>query len=150
MSGLDSTDSPGSTQALTRSRPIDYKRLTKDDIALILNMAALGKTQTETASLVGCSLSTVSDTLAKFMDSRELARKRLEGGALKLAQTVVNTKDSTVALKALGKLDVVREDQAGAGNNVVVVMGQADRPLDPPVIEIQTFAISPSLSPDHE
>jgi len=29
-------------------------------------------------------------------------------------------------------------------------MGQADRPLDPPVIEIQTFAISPSLSPDHE
>lgn len=146
---VQTQDTPSSSPelALTRTKG---KHLTQREIALALSMHGLDKPNSEIARVLGVHEATVGRLIDRFADSRDLARKRLEGGALKLAQTVVNTKDSTVALKALGKLDVVREDAAGAGNNVVVVMGNNDRPLDPPVIDVQTFAISPSLSPDHE
>jgi len=53
-------------------------------------------------------------------DQRELARARLEAGALQLAETVVNTEKADVALKTLGKLDVVRDDKDGGGSGTAV------------------------------
>ena len=46
-----------------------------------------------------------------------------------LADTVVKTADAGVALKALAKLDVVREDAAPAGPQVMVVLGGSVDPL---------------------
>ncbi|MPZ20148.1 MAG: helix-turn-helix domain-containing protein [Luteitalea sp.] len=124
------------------------KRLSQKEIALILSLDAAGKNMSQIAAGVGCDVSTVSRTLSQYTDHRELARKRLEGGALRLAQTVVNTKDAGVALKALGKLDVVREDAAQGGNSLVVLLGSEAAPLQPPTLSaIDVTMAGPSPSP---
>jgi hypothetical protein len=87
--------------------------------------------QSEIATAVGCDPSTVFRTLA-LIDTRPEARAIMESGAAQMAQTVVGTKDAGIALKALGKLDVVREDAAQGGSNVVVMVGTAEHPLLPP------------------
>lgn len=127
------------------------KRLTQGQIAMILQLANANQTQLEIAQRVGCHPATVARTLDQFVDGRELARKRLENGALKLAATVVNTKDSAVALKALGKLDVVREDQASAGTNVLIAIGQPgqnapDAVLSPPTITALALSPAPQMA----
>jgi ParB-like chromosome segregation protein Spo0J len=119
--------------------------LSPDDRALILRLGAKGISQTEIAKVVGCHQATVSRTLA-LLDTRTEARMILESGAAKLAQTVVDTDDAAIALKALGKVDVVRDDAHGGGNNnVVLLIGQPGQPipegLEPPVIDV-----TPSLS----
>lgn len=99
-----------------------HSRLTPNDRALIFNLAAKGNlTYEEIGKAVGCDKSTVCRVL-QMVDTRQAARVILESGAAKMADTVVNTKDAGTALKALGKLDVVREDSRGAGNNVLVVV----------------------------
>ena len=90
-----------------------HARLKPHDRALIFRLAAKGNiNQTEIAKAVGCGPATVSRTL-RLLDTRKEARTILESGAAKLADTVVNTDDAGIALKALGKLDVVREDKEG-------------------------------------
>jgi len=109
-----------------------YARLTPSDRALIFRLAAKGHcTQAEIAKAVGCDPSTVTRTL-RLLDTRSEARTILESGAARLADTVVKTADAGVALKALGKLDVVREDGTPAGPQIMVVLGAAIDPLQPP------------------
>jgi ParB-like chromosome segregation protein Spo0J len=109
-----------------------YARLTPSDRALIFRLAAKGNiTQAEIAKAVGCDPSTVTRTL-QLLDTRSEARTILESGAARLADTVVKTADAGIALKALGKLDVVREDTAPSGPQVMVVLGATIDPLQPP------------------
>lgn len=117
-----------------------HARLTPSDRALIFRLAQKGNiTQVEIARAVGCDPATVSRTL-RLLDTRQEARMILESGAAKMADTVVNTKDAGIALKALAKVDVVREDSQAAGNtNFIVVVGQPGQTspqLEPPVIEL--------------
>lgn len=121
--------------------PAKGKRLSQLQLVQILNLHKAGKNNTEIAGIVGCDDSTVGSVLNRFgADTRDLARAALEAGAVKLAQTVVKTKDSAVALKTLGKLDVVREDQAGAGTNILIAMGQPGSALEPPAISISPLS----------
>jgi hypothetical protein len=102
-----------------------HARLTPNDRALIFRLAAKGNvTQAEIAKAVGCDPSTVTRTL-RLLDTRKEARAILESGAARLADTVVKTDDAGIALKALGKLDVVREDRDGSGDQVgtIIVIG---------------------------
>jgi hypothetical protein len=114
-------------------------RLSPGDRVMIFRLAAKGLSQDEIARIVGCSQPTVSRTLA-LIDTRKEARMILESGSAKLAQTVVDTPDGKVALQALGKLDVVREDAHGGGNSsFVLVVGQpglVPSELEPPVIDV--------------
>src|SRR5262245_57381227 len=106
-----------------------YARLTPSDRALIFRLAAKGNcTQAEIAKAVGCDPSTVTRTL-QLLDTRSEARTILESGAARLADTVVRTTDAGIALKALGKLDVVREDGTPAGPQVMIVLGASVDPL---------------------
>jgi ParB-like chromosome segregation protein Spo0J len=106
-----------------------YARLTPNDRALIFRLAAKGNiTQAEIAKAVGCDPSTVTRTL-QLLDTRNEARTILESGAARLADTVVKTADAGIALKALAKLDVVREDAAPAGPQVMIVLGASVDPL---------------------
>lgn len=113
--------------------------LSPDDRALVLRLGAKGMPQTEIAKVVGCHQATVSRTLA-LIDTRTEARMILESGAAKLAQTVVDTDDAAIALKALGKIDVVREDaNGGSTQNFVLAIGQpgfVPAELEPPVIDV--------------
>ena len=115
-------------------------RLSPSDRVMIFRLAGKGQSQAEIARIIGCSQPTVSRTLA-LIDTRAEARMILESGAAKLAQTVVDTDDPAVALKALGKVDVVREDaHGGSNNNVVLLIGQPGQPvpagLEPPAIDV--------------
>jgi ParB-like chromosome segregation protein Spo0J len=124
-------------------------RLSPSDRALIFRLAAKGLPQDQIAKIVGCSQPTVSRTLA-LLDTRTEARTILESGAAKMADTVVNTKDAGIALKALAKVDVVRDDAHGGGNsNFVLVIGQPGNvppELEPPMIDIT--ALSPGGDAD--
>lgn len=101
-----------------------YSRLTPADRALVLRLLAKGNlTQAEIAKAVGCTQPTVS-RIAALLDTRKEARTILESGAAKLADTVVNTDDAGIALKALGKLDVVRDDRDGSSTvGPIIVIG---------------------------
>lgn len=121
------------------------RRLSKRQQALILSLHEQGKNCVEIGQAIGCAPSTVTRTLDAWVDTRPIARKLLEAGATKLVETVINAKDASTALKALGKLDVVREDQAQTGSQVVVMIGSQDSPIEPPIIEIAPIsAHSPS------
>jgi DNA-binding MarR family transcriptional regulator len=139
---VDQAQTPVTPQVSPNDNSKYGKRLTQQQIGLILQLANAGRNQPQIAEQLGIDDSTVSRTLANFSDGRELARKRLEGGALRLAETVIRTKDAATALKALGKLDVVREDQASTGNQMMVMLGNAELPLSPPSIDV--FALSPA------
>ncbi|HEU5256531.1 MAG TPA: helix-turn-helix domain-containing protein [Vicinamibacterales bacterium] len=118
-----------------------YARLTPNDRALILRLAAKGHlTRAEIAKAVGCDPSTVTRTL-QLLDTRSEARIILESGAARLADTVVKTADAGIALKALGKLDVVREDSAPGGPQFTVVLGAT---VDP----VTGRELSPSVTQD--
>jgi hypothetical protein len=74
----------------------------------------------------------------KLLDTRKEARTILEAGAAKLAQTVVDTDDAGIALRTLGKLDVVPDDRAGhsIGAGVTIIIGQPGQPLELPVFDV--------------
>lgn len=115
-----------------------HSKLTPMDRALIFRLHAKGNLQQqEIARAVGCDPATVSRTL-KLLDTTKEAAVILKSGAAKLAQTVVDTDDPAIALKALGKLDVVRDDGAGhsIGAGIVINIGMPGKPLDLPVIDV--------------
>jgi hypothetical protein len=66
-----------------------------------------------------------SRTITDYEDTRPLARKRLEGAALAMADAIVTDGSADLKFKALQKLDVVRDDTSSADMdvNVRVVLG---------------------------
>jgi hypothetical protein len=114
-------------------------RLKPEDRALIFRLHAKGNlNQAEIAKAVGCDPATVCRTL-KLLDTRKEARMILDSGAAKLAQTVVDTDDASVALKTLGKIDVVPDDRGGGGggDRVTIIIGQPGAPVGLPVIDVR-------------
>jgi hypothetical protein len=110
------------------------------DEATILDLAAMGKSQTEIAGLVGCHQSTVSRTLADWSDSRGLARKYAEAKSLEMMKRFVAEASPAEILKMQAKLDVVREDRAiGSEPSFVVVFNP-----EPPVIDVLVVPGSPA------
>ena len=77
-----------------------------------------GFSQERAASEVGCDQSTISRVLAKYDDTRPLARKRLEAAAIEIAERAITAGDP---IKLLAKLDVVRDDAERAGSAFVAV-----------------------------
>lgn len=69
---------------------------------------------------------------------------------VKLAQTVLDTDDAAVALKALGKLDVVRDDrEIDRGGRVTVIVGMPGAPVRVPEIAVhEAIAISNGTDDD--
>ena len=115
---------------------------------MILRLAAKGTvTQVEIAKAVGCDQSTVSRVLS-LLDTRKEARAILESGAARLADTVINTDDAGIALRALGKIDVVRDDKADQGARTRVFISVGMPPpgcplfMDGDVIEAR-YAVEP-------
>jgi hypothetical protein len=116
------------------------RRLTQREVAILLQLAEAGKTNTEIAQALKCSLPTVGRTLEQWGDNRALARRFLEANSPKLAKTIVKSKDAATALRTLQKLDVVRDEATSAGAQVVVMIGSSASPLAPPAIEIRPLS----------
>jgi|TARA_R110000824_G_scaffold123218_6_gene280815 transcriptional regulator len=115
-----------------------HKKLThleNDRIEQILQLANDGKNQREIARALNIHQSSVSRTLSKYMGTLLSAKKTLESGARKLAETVVNTEDSSLALKALGRLNVVNDTPDNGG--IQVIIGSPSNIVDgltPPIL----------------
>jgi hypothetical protein len=98
----------------------------------IVEMAQTGATQEQIAAMVKCDQSTVSRTVAKYQDTRPLARKRLESEALNMVERLVTDAKPETILKVLAKLDVVRDDGdvgGGGDTNNYLVIGSGGVPL---------------------
>lgn len=103
------------------------------DEATILELSDAGKSQAEIAERIGCHQSTVSRTLAEWKDTRGPARKYAEAKSLHMMKRFVADATPADILKMQAKLDVIREDRESQGGNTLVVMlGSADAPLQPP------------------
>lgn len=82
--------------------------LGSEQVATILQLHKLNKTQTEIAQAIGCDQGTVSRWLSKLTDSTELASAYLRGSALRMAKNVVRkgqARDHIQALKGIGVLE---------------------------------------------
>ena len=112
------------------------RRLTQREVAICLQLADAGKSTVEIAEVLHCHNTTVGRILAQWADDRHLARRYLEANTLRAAKTVLKSRDGNVALKLLGKMDIVREDAVNGGNNMVVVLGSNAETLLPPAINI--------------
>jgi hypothetical protein len=90
-----------------------------DELRILVMVREQGATQEDAAAAVGCHQSTVSRVLAKYDDTRPLARKRLEAAALEVAERAIRDGDP---LKLLAKLDVLREDREAVERPTVQVL----------------------------
>ena len=108
-------------EAGEKLRPIEELR--------IIEMTRKGETQEAIAAAVKCDQSTVSRTVARYEDTRPLARKRLEAEALNMVERLVTDAKPETILRVMGKLDVVRDDDARRVSVTNAVMiAQPDRP----------------------
>ncbi len=113
------------------------RRLSNKDRALILHLHSEGRQGQDIAQIVGCNGSTVSRTIDTFTSTVSLARTYLDAKAVKMAQTVANSKDAATLVKVLQKVGSLPEDSVSTG--VVVLMGNTAAPLQAPTL-------SPSVS----
>jgi len=107
------------------------EKLRAVDEARLLEWHTAGQSQTDIARAIGCH-QVHGRTLAEYSDSRPLARKYLEARALEMTKRLVEDPSPEAILKALGKLDVVREETAGGGTNIVIAVGQPGHSLESP------------------
>lgn len=128
-------------------------RLTIEQTALVVKLGRTGQTQTSIAGIIGCSQRAVSDILAKFEDTTELAGNALKANALKAVQnwsraaTIAAGKGNHIAVKELLEAAMPELRPAvGNGNSaqVVVMLGTSVQPLSPPAIANGLSALSPA------
>jgi hypothetical protein len=86
--------------------------LRAEQIATLLQLHKLHKTQTEIAQAIGCDQGTVSRWLSKLTDTTELAGTYLRGQALRMAKNVVKSGQARDHIQALKGLRVLAEDSS--------------------------------------
>jgi hypothetical protein len=96
------------------------KRLTQEEIGLLLKLHKDGLTQTEIAQRLDCDQAAVSRWLSKLTDSTETAKSYLRGSALRMARNIVHNGLARDHVQALKGLNVLEEQQGGG---VVVQIG---------------------------
>jgi hypothetical protein len=87
--------------------------LRTEQVATILQLHKLHKTQAEIAQAIGCDQGTVSRWLSRLTDTTELASSYLRGSALRMARNVVQkgqARDHIQALKGVGVLEADRTE----------------------------------------
>ena len=94
-----------------------------------------GKTQLEIASLMGVNQASISRALAKFPDTRNIAKARMKGAADLMAQQIIKAAkkaaeegDAGAALEVLDRLDVLAAKTKHTGSHtgetkVMVIVG---------------------------
>jgi hypothetical protein len=122
--------------------------LRTEQVATILQLHKLKKTQAEIAQAIGCDQATVSRWLTRLTDSTEVAGAYLRGSALQMAKNVVKAgqaRDHIAALKGIG---VLKEDETGHG--LVIQIGIKDSDVTFACSTQQVASETHSLSVDTE
>jgi DNA-binding MarR family transcriptional regulator len=109
------------------------KCMTTEQIHTVVVMSQEGKTQEEIAQEMGVNQASISRILARFKDTRGMAKSRLNGTAytmvkrlLQAAEKAAEKGDATAALEVLDRLDVMPKKQpapmSGKGETKVLVV----------------------------
>ena len=114
--------------------------------AKILTLDKQGVTQTLIAQQLGISQATVSRVLDRYVDTRELAKLRLNNSAASLVDRVIEDADVEQSLEVLDRIDVAakrQNDTKNTGGVQVVVLMPGQQGHQPPVIDLSpvTFAL---------
>lgn len=98
----------------------DYSRLTRGEVAALLQLHKDGFTQTEIAQRLNCNQRTVGRWLEELTDSTDSAKAYLRGSALRMAQNIVKKGRAVDHVAALKGLSVLHEEQQ---SGVTVIVG---------------------------
>src|SRR3954462_7824857 len=108
--------------ATTATDSPSYHRVTDTERVLILKLKDDGFTQVEIAQRLGRSQSTISDILEAFADTRDLAKRYLDGQAAKMAENIVINGRAADHVKVLEGLEVLKAHDVSPIVNVLVGM----------------------------
>ena len=118
------------------------KALTTEQVTLAWTLYNQKKTQSEIAEVLGVNQATISRELARFPDTREMAKARMNGAldlmvqhTLKAAANAAEKGDATAALEVLDRTDVLpakarNAQQSGAAKVTVIVGTVPGAPLN--------------------
>lgn len=142
------------TETLTEpaeKRIAAYRQLSRPEEALVLQLAADGKTQTFIAQQLGCHQSTVSRVIHDFTDTTGLAKKKAHNLALKAVEKLESSMDAAVTKGTSGPMDSILKiagvlGDESQGPRVIVQIGVKDSDVSVSVSPTPT-SLSPSLSP---
>ena len=123
----------------------DRARLTRDEVALLLQLHKAGKTQVEIAQVLGIDQSNVSRWLSKLIDTSELAKHTLKNGANTLAERVIAKADVDQSLEVLDRLGVAEKRQERGAVNIfnAVQVGRPGEPIGPDPIDLSPVTFAP-------
>lgn len=112
---------------------LDYSRLSRQEVGLLLKLHEAGKTQTEIAETLGCSQPSVSRWVSELCDTRTEAKQVLHNGAQKLAKRVVSEASVEQSLDVLERLEVItpRVQQDSLRTAVQINVGMPGTPAGP-------------------
>jgi biotin operon repressor len=131
--------SPAVTKAKPPAHTPKYRRLTRTDVALLLQLSKEGRTQVEIAQRLGCDQSAVSKWLKSLEDTTEVAKSYLRGSALRMAENIVKKGRAVDHVAALKGLSVLAEERS-AGLTIQIGIKDSD----------VSIALSPGESPTLE
>ena len=111
-----------------------HKHLSGEQLGLLVQLYQAGTPQTEIAGVLKVTDAAVSYWVNKLCyDSRDHARKLLNGSALALAQRVVRQAKPTEAIDVLERIEVLPGRQQQVGGGVTVVIGMPGQPVPIPL-----------------
>lgn len=96
-----------------------YTRLTDADRVTILTLHDKGLTQTEIAKRLARSVSTINDVIQTYAPTVELAKRKLDAAALRMAENVIENGDPDTHLKALAGRGVLHSADS-SGVSVII------------------------------
>lgn len=110
----------------------DRSRLTRAEVAALLNLHRAGKTQVEIAQALGIDQSNVSRWLDKLIDTTEVAKHTARNAAQKLVERVIKHSNVEESLEVLDRIDVLPKRQIeGNRSQVNIVIGMPGQPAGP-------------------
>jgi hypothetical protein len=134
-----------SPQALPAHSP-KYKRLTRDDLAILRVMHKAGRSQVDIAEALNTTQPTISKWIATLIDTRDEAKEYLNNQATTLARSVVRNGRPSDHVRVLEGLEVLKPQEVSVVANVLVGMpGQAV-----PVPSLPTLDATFSVEPDNQ
>lgn len=102
------------------------RRLTAEEIGLVLKLHKEGLTQAAIAQRLDCDQSTVSKWLARLTDTTETAKAFLRGQAFRMARNLVVNGRASDHGKALVGLSVLGDESGGPRVTVQIGASMAD------------------------
>lgn len=120
---------PTAIQAAAQPKP-DYSRLTRDEINSLISLHKAGKTQTEIAQILQCSVPTVHDWVHKLTDTTDFAKLRARNLAARAVEKLDEAMDEAASKgrsapqEAILKLAGLLEQESTKAGVTVLVGGQ--------------------------